>query len=168
MTNINSNTVFVIDTATNTVIATIPVGLFPVGVAITPDGTRAYVTNQDHTISVVNTATNSVIATIPTSFLVTYIAFTSDGTRAYVTSEQGFDSEVIVIDTATNSIITTIPVLRFAFRIAIRPGPRSPQIKEDCKNGGWRNFGPPAGPFKNQGQCVSFIERRAAAPGTRL
>jgi len=150
-------------TATNTVITTIPVGLFPVGVAITPDGSRAYVTNQGMTIFVINTATNTVIATIPTSFLVNYIAITPDGTRAYATSEQGFDAAVIVIDTATNSIITTIPVLRFAFRIAIRPGPRSPQTKDECKNGGWRNFGPPAGPFKNQGQCVSFVERSSAA-----
>ncbi len=35
----NLDTVSVIDTASNTSIATIPVGLFPVGVAITPDGT---------------------------------------------------------------------------------------------------------------------------------
>jgi len=122
------------------------------------------VTNPpDHTISVINTATNSVIATIPTSFLAVYLAITPDGSRVYVTSEHEFDSEVIVIDTATNSIITTIPVMRFGFRIAIRPGPRSPQTKEECKNGGWRNFGPPAGPFKNQGQCVSFVERSAVA-----
>ena len=40
-----SNSVSVIDTATNTVVATIAVGQFPFGVAITPDGTRAYVTN---------------------------------------------------------------------------------------------------------------------------
>ena len=40
-----TNTVSVIDTATNTVVATIPVGGNPFGVAITPDGTRAYVTD---------------------------------------------------------------------------------------------------------------------------
>src|SRR5216117_3487446 len=39
VTNGFSNTVSVIDTATNTVVATIPVGAFPFGVAITPDGT---------------------------------------------------------------------------------------------------------------------------------
>ena len=25
----------------------------------------------------------------------------------------------------------------------------------DCKKGGWSTFNPPAGPYKNQGQCVS-------------
>lgn len=27
--------------------------------------------------------------------------------------------------------------------------------KDQCKNGGWRTFNPPSGPYKNQGQCVS-------------
>jgi YVTN family beta-propeller protein len=37
-----------------------------VGVAITPDGTHAYVTNfRDTTVSVIATATNTVVATIP-------------------------------------------------------------------------------------------------------
>ena len=44
VTNQLDNTVSVIDTATHTVLATIPVGAVPVGVAITPDGTRAYAT----------------------------------------------------------------------------------------------------------------------------
>ena len=60
-----SNTVSVIDTASNTVVATIPVGVNPVGVAITPDGTRAYVTNEgSNTVSVIDIATNTVVATI--------------------------------------------------------------------------------------------------------
>ena len=35
-----------IDTATNTVTATIPVGSDPSGVAVSPDGTHAYVANN--------------------------------------------------------------------------------------------------------------------------
>jgi DNA-binding beta-propeller fold protein YncE len=43
----------VIDTATNTVIATAPVGTGPQGVAVTPDGSKVYVTNTgDNTVSV--------------------------------------------------------------------------------------------------------------------
>jgi hypothetical protein len=29
--------------------------------------------------------------------------------------------------------------------------------KSDCKDGGWKNFTFPPGPFKNQGQCVSYF-----------
>jgi len=43
-TNEGNNTVSVIATTNNAVVATIPVGAFPTGVAITPDGTHAYVT----------------------------------------------------------------------------------------------------------------------------
>jgi YVTN family beta-propeller protein len=38
VTNDASNTVSVLDTATNTVVATVPVGFQPAGVAITPEG----------------------------------------------------------------------------------------------------------------------------------
>jgi hypothetical protein len=32
--------------------------------------------------------------------------------------------------------------------------------KNDCKDGGWQNFLFPPGPFKNQGQCVSYFATR--------
>src|SRR5215470_11885649 len=66
ITNSGSNTVSVIDTATNTVVSTIPVGISPAGVAVTPDGSNVYVTNfTSNTVSVIDTATNTVVSTIP-------------------------------------------------------------------------------------------------------
>ena len=44
--------------------------------------------------------------------------------------------------------------------IVVRDAPRSPSSKEQCKNGGWRNF--PG--FKNQGDCVSFVADRGQEP----
>ncbi len=32
-----------------------------------------------------------------------------------------------------------------------------PTSKDDCKGNGWQNFTNPPGPFKNQGQCVSYF-----------
>ena len=32
-----------------------------------------------------------------------------------------------------------------------------PNSKDDCKDGGWQNFTFSPGPFKNQGQCVSYF-----------
>ena len=43
--NLGSNTVSVIDTATNTVTDTVNVGSYPRGVAVNPDGKKVYVTN---------------------------------------------------------------------------------------------------------------------------
>lgn len=55
----------VINSATNTVTATIPVGSLPQGVAVTPDTSHVYVTNVgSDTVSVIDSATNAVSATI--------------------------------------------------------------------------------------------------------
>ncbi len=66
MTNAESDTVSVIATASNTVVATVPVGVEPRGVAITPDGAFAYVTNHLSApgLSVIETASNAVVATV--------------------------------------------------------------------------------------------------------
>jgi YVTN family beta-propeller protein len=58
--------VSVIRTSTNTVVDTIPVGDLPLGVAVTPDCSRVYVSNhEDDTVSVIRIATDTVVDTIP-------------------------------------------------------------------------------------------------------
>jgi YVTN family beta-propeller protein len=59
--------VAVVDTSTNTVIATVPVGGFPEGLDVTPDGLNVFVANSGAaSVQVISTATNTVTATIPT------------------------------------------------------------------------------------------------------
>ena len=109
ITNSGANTVSVVNTATNTVIATVPVGSGPSGVAVSPDGTTAYVASGDgNTVSVINTAMNAVIATITVGSGPFGLAVTPDGSRVYV-ADSG-DSSVSVVNTATNTVIATIPV----------------------------------------------------------
>jgi YVTN family beta-propeller protein len=118
--NAVDNTVSVIDTASNAVVATIPVGTLPVGVATTPDGTRAYVTNAgDNTVSVIDTAKNTVMATIPVVGEPQSIAITPDGKHGYITNV--FDNTVSVIDTAKNTVVAKIPVGDEPSGIAITP-----------------------------------------------
>ena len=55
ITDFRSDSVSVIDTATDTVIAAISVGVGPRGVVVSPDGHRAYVVNyRSGTVSVIN------------------------------------------------------------------------------------------------------------------
>lgn len=130
VTNVDDNTVSVIDTASNTVVATIPVGGFPDGVATTPDGTHAYVTNGfDSTVSVIDTASNTVVATIPVGAAPSAVAITPNGTHpneddgrlhqplVYVTNEA--ENTVSVIDTASNTVVDTIPVRQEPNGVAI-------------------------------------------------
>ena len=78
-----SDTVSVIATATNTVVRTIPVGGNPIGVAVTPDGTHAYVANNSSdTVSVIATATNTVVATIAVGAFPLGVAVGRFGDRA--------------------------------------------------------------------------------------
>ena len=109
ITNSWDNTVSVINTTTNTVIATIPVGNFPYGATVTPDGTKVYVTNYNgNTVSVINTATNNVTATVNVGSHPMGVAVTPDATKVYVTNE--FSNTVSVINTTTNQVTSNVSV----------------------------------------------------------
>jgi YVTN family beta-propeller protein len=100
--------VSVIDTGTNTVVATLSGLGSPFGVAVTPNGSFAYVTNfQGTTVSVID-RTNTVVATVPGLAQPFTIAVTPSGAFAY-TGNLGNDT-VSVINTATNGVVATIPL----------------------------------------------------------
>jgi YVTN family beta-propeller protein len=81
----NINTVSVINIATSNVTATVPVGQFPEGVAVTPDGAKVFVANSnDDTVSVINTTSNAVTATVPVGNNPDGIAVSPDGKKVYV------------------------------------------------------------------------------------
>lgn len=117
--NLGSNSVSAINTSSNTVSATINVGSQPNGVAITPDGTRAYVANGGGEVWVLATAGNTVAAKVSVGGYPTAVAITPDGTRAYVTRDNS--NNVSVIDTATNTVSATIPVGAQPSGIALTP-----------------------------------------------
>ncbi len=78
-------TVSVINSVTNTVVATIPVGALPQGVAITPNGQFVYVTNQNSgTMSKIDTSSNTVIATIPVGSSPKGVTVSPDGNSVFV------------------------------------------------------------------------------------
>jgi YVTN family beta-propeller protein/VCBS repeat-containing protein len=113
-----NNTVSVLDTNTNTVVATvnIPVGSNPRAIGVSPDGSRLYIANNwlangdntdPGTVTVLNANDLSVVTTITVGHVPYNIAITPDGARAYVTNSN--DGTVSVIDTASNTVIATIP-----------------------------------------------------------
>lgn len=118
--NTFSNDVSVIDVASNTVVATVPVGSSPGGVAITPDGAFAYVTNSgSDNVSVIETAGNTVVATVPVGDLPFGITITPDGAFAYVANQ--FSNNVSVIATVSNTVVATVSVGNHPNGIAITP-----------------------------------------------
>jgi YVTN family beta-propeller protein len=86
--NSGSNNVSVIDSSTNTVVATVTVGNSPHGVAVTPDNTHVYVTNDgSDTVSVIDTSTNTVVATVTVGDEPFGVAVTPDG--SFVANQGG-------------------------------------------------------------------------------
>jgi YVTN family beta-propeller protein len=107
------NTVSVIDTSTNTVVATVPVGAAPfsspVSVAVNPTGVLVYVTNAgEDTVSVIYAPTNRVIANVAVGRSPFGLAVDPTGTRVFVGNDMG--ASVSVIDAATNTIAATVAV----------------------------------------------------------
>jgi len=114
------NKVHVIDTSNNRIVAAIPVGDGPTGVAVNRAGTRVYVANSSsNTISVIDTGINQVIATVPVEISPYNLVVNPSGTRVYVTHYDS--SKVSVIDTGTNSVVASVTVENHPDGIAINP-----------------------------------------------
>ena len=89
------------------VIATIPVGSQPWGVAVSPNGAFAYVSNfASNSISVIDLSSWSVTSTIASIAAPLGIAFTPSGTQAYV-SASGTGS-FARINTTTHTLTQTL------------------------------------------------------------
>jgi YVTN family beta-propeller protein len=116
----NHFSVHVIDTATNTVTDTVPVGSFPKGIAVSSDGKKVYVTNSwNDNVSVIDTAINTVTATIPVGRFPEGIAINPTGTKVYVTNS--LDDNVSIINTSTNDVIATVTVGINPVGVAVNP-----------------------------------------------
>ena len=90
-----------IDTATNTVVATIPIGGGG-ALAVAPDGKRLYLGSGN----VIDTATNTVVATIPFEqgpIAPNSLIVTPNGKRLYVGMDK---SGVDVYDTSANIFVS--------------------------------------------------------------
>jgi YVTN family beta-propeller protein len=111
--------VYVIDTATNTVLAAIP--LAAKAIAINPEGTRLYVIHIGDNINylaVFDTATNNVTDDILLGSGYSYLglAMNPAGTELYMTD--GANDSVLVFDTATNRVAGTIRGINDACKLS--------------------------------------------------
>jgi YVTN family beta-propeller protein len=105
--NSDSDDVSVIDTSTNTVVATFGVGNSPLGVAVRPGGGKVYVANaHSNNVSGIATFSNTVGVTVGVGSIPFGVEITPDGGRVYVAN--GWSDDVSVIDTSTNKVVATI------------------------------------------------------------
>jgi len=117
-----SNSVNVINAATNTVEASITDPSFndPISIAITANGEFAYVANWfGNSVSVINLTTNTVVKTINVGNNPDSLILSPDGNYVYVSNNAS--DTVSVIDTATNTVASTVPVGYGPWGLAITP-----------------------------------------------
>jgi YVTN family beta-propeller protein len=109
VTNITSSSVSVIDIATNTVTATIPLGCATVGITVHSTGARVYVACTNGAVNVIDAATNLVTATVPTCAGPAYgLVLREASNRLYVSCSSA--AQVVVLDTLTNTVAASVPV----------------------------------------------------------
>lgn len=106
-------TVSVIDTTSDTVVATIDVGIpYPYGVACHPDGKRVYIGGTGiafaGTVFLIDVATQTLVDSVAVGREARGLAVLPDGSAVYVANSG--DNTVSVVDTGTFTVVDTISV----------------------------------------------------------
>jgi YVTN family beta-propeller protein len=152
VTNSNSTTISIIDTATNAVTGTIDGFDGPSGMVITPSGTTAYVNNyggpggvgsgNGTTVRSVDLQTNAIVgAPIVVGLAPAALAITPNGAFVYVINYVDGNpgtGTVSVIQTSSNTVVATISGFSGPFSIAITPDGTRAYVT----NFGSNNFAP--------------------------
>ena len=117
----------VLDTTTNSVVASIPLTGFGEPFGITPDQSRLYVADyNDNLVNVVDTSTNTLLTTIPVGQGPNAVAITPNGLYGYVAN--AIDTTISVFSVATNTLVATIPTGIAAENVAVTPDGKSVYI----------------------------------------
>jgi YVTN family beta-propeller protein len=107
--DLKADGIAIVDTTLRKVIKVLAAGSDPEQFAISPDGKRLYVANEDTGLaSVVDVGSGSVIARIPVGREPEGVAVTPDGRWLLVTNES--DNSISVIDTTTLRVLKTVTV----------------------------------------------------------
>jgi YVTN family beta-propeller protein len=99
----------VVDIRQQKLIKVLPSGTDPEVVAVSHDGTRVFVANEDAAIaSVVDVATGKILQTFPTGEEPEGVAVQPGAERVWVTSED--DGTAVVIDLPSQKVVKAVPV----------------------------------------------------------
>jgi YVTN family beta-propeller protein len=124
--NFADNTVSVVDTATRSVVATIPVAQGPHGMAVSQDGRTVYVTGDgSSSLNIIDTATDRVVKTVEVGKTPNGVALTRDG-KLLLVAVYGAD-RVAFLDTATQRVTGSVPVPK-PHTISIAPDGKSAYV----------------------------------------
>ena len=120
---VGAGAVWVIDAATDAVVAKVPVGKHPAHVVVASDGRAAYITNGgDNTVSVVDTASQRVIGVIPVGASPHGLRITPDGKQVWIANLKG--GTVSVVDTESRKQVSQIAAGKGPAQVGFTPDGR--------------------------------------------
>ena len=138
----------------------VPAPTHPTGLVVSPDGHSVYVSNAagsilQYRVQPDGTLTPKSPPSVAAGTGPGAPAISADGKSLYAPN-QG-DGTVLQYTVQADGTLTpksppSVAAGAGPHEIAVTPLPRVPTSIEQCKNGGWRQFG-----FKNQGQCIAFV-----------
>jgi len=161
-----SSSTIVVDAASRTKLAEIPVGGQPHDVAFSPDGRRAYVTNRlDDSLSVIDVASREVVRTIPVGDEPHGVIVDGPGRHIYVLNS-GLGS-ISVIDAQTLEEVKRLTASRLPWSLAL-----SPDGKKIVVTNTLSRFVEPRTELMSELTVIDtergVVEDRRVAPGTNL
>ncbi|MEJ2851885.1 MULTISPECIES: hypothetical protein [unclassified Saccharothrix] len=119
-TDYRTSSIVVLSTATDSVIATVPLPTTPSRIVVMPDGRRVYATSyMDNKVYMIATAGHYVGATIDVAGSPSSLAAAPNGRQVLVTSFYG--RTLLAIDVATNTIAATEPADSYPTHVAFTP-----------------------------------------------
>jgi YVTN family beta-propeller protein len=119
--NLMSGSVSVIDGASNTVSASVAVGIYPLSVAVDPYTNRIYVANANSgSVSIIDGDTNTVLGDIAVGDYPQGIAVNPATNRIYVTNGTPYGT-VSVVDRASNTVVASVAVGSYPVAVAVNP-----------------------------------------------
>lgn len=109
-----------IDATNYTLHGSVPTGMSPAHIIVSPDGKMVYTTNGgDNTVSAIDATTMRAVATIPVGAYPHGLRPSPDGRWVYVANAKG--TTVTVIDTASNTVVSVIDVGQRPVQVAFSP-----------------------------------------------
>jgi YVTN family beta-propeller protein len=120
VTNVSSDDLSIIDTATGTVTATVPMGQIPNAVAVSPDGQRVYVVNsQDQTVWRLD-GSGTFVNSGPVGIFANAVVYDAATDTVYVSNM--FNGTVTILDGSTLAVQSTVSVGTTPVALTLNPG----------------------------------------------
>jgi DNA-binding beta-propeller fold protein YncE len=140
---------------------TVPAARHPFDLAVSPDGQSLYVTDESgarvlqYSAGADGALSPKSPASVGAGRFPLGIAIQPDGESVYAANAG--DNSISQYSVAADGSLSpkspgTVATGAGPLEIAVTPLPNVPTSIEQCRNGGWRQFG-----FKNQGQCIAFV-----------